>query len=511
LVVNTTGATNVAMAATGALTSVDASGATGAVTLDLSGGGVSFGSSAESLLGGAGGATFKLAAGVLGNGATWTITGNSAGTNKLQIGDAAVTATTSAALNKAINAATNFKTLEFFNATDAAAAATTAADSLAANGVTSMSDFLFSGAIANATQSTAGNGVAAISVTGQTNAQTFTITASETGQASKAASTSTGGDAVVFAPVIDNGSNTLNLTVGKATGTGITFTGGAANTTGVNGSGLNVAPFETVNLTSSSTGATTAVNTFTAGAGGSTAGGYGLTVETNSTINLSGNSSTTFSTIGGVAVNGLLNVTLNAGTNTGKTTATFSVAGNDTFTSSAGGSAVTFAAGVDTVNLSASTAKNDTLTFGSAANETSTAFHQVTGFTLGTATTVADRLIINQGDTAAVATDASTQAFTLGAGTATTYTSLSGVVTIANSAATLTDYINAAIKAAGNAGGEAAFQFNGSTYVVESHAAGHSTFTAGTDSLVQLVGVTGVTALSVAGSPTLTATTLWVG
>lgn len=358
-------------------------------------------------------------------------------------------------------------------------------------------------------------GTAAMTVTGQNNAQTFSIEANVTGGAGQAntATNAAGGNGaagVTFAPAVNNGDNTLNLSL-----KGVTITGGAAgaNTaqaSGTGASGGNAADFsnvETINITS--TGATaTAVNTFTGGAGATpgtgTAGAAGFTVvvSANAKINISGANEINLGTIS----SSNQPVTVDASSLTGKMTVGTG-SGADVIKGGSGINLITLGGGADQIDLSKSAAKADVITVSAATSTTSTASFQITGFTNSGTTTIGDK--IDTIGTATIQADVS-------AGSATGVTNLtasvsSGVMTFAGSAAataTLANKISAAVSTnfANAANETVAFEHNGNTYIVNNQG-NDTTFDNGTDVLIELVGVTGITALSTTASG---ATTVWV-
>lgn len=420
---------------------------------------------------------------------TQTLDGGAGTADRLIVSDQNTTGFATVAAG--VNAAKNFEILGFKGA-DAAGGATTPAVGFDASLVTSLSSFALTSAIANATQNTAGTGSAAVAVTGTGNAQTFIFDADATGQKGKAGGNDLGGSATTFAPSVDNGSNVLNVTL-----SGVTLTGGASIGTGANTNGISASAYETINITSNANAAgTTTANALVAGTGGSGAAGAGLVVNTNSTINISGAADLNTAVISGT------NVTVNAGSLTGKLTTTTGT-GNDTIVGGSNVNTITLTGGVDTVDLSKSAAKADVVTT-AATGTSSTQFVQITGFTNGA--TLGDKLDLS--GTGTVGADVAT--------TATGVASLNGSVTgglltltgTAAATATLANKVTAAFSAAGANGVTNAyvvFEHAGSTYVAH-ELSGGAGFTAGTDELIQLVGLTGVTALSTSASA---ATTLW--
>lgn len=347
-------------------------------------------------------------------------------------------------------------------------------------------------------------GTAAMTVTGQSNAQTFSIEANVTGGAGQAntATNAAGGNGaagVTFAPAVNNGDNTLNLSLKGVTIAGGTAGANTAQASGTGASGGNAADFsnfETINITS--TGATAAaVNTFTGGAGATpgtgTAGATGSTVvvSANAKINISGANEINLGTI----ASSNQPVTVDASSLTGKMTVATGT-GADVIKGGAGVNLITLAGGADQVDLSKSVAKADVIT-AAAASTTASAFAKITGFT--NVATNGDKVDVT--GTAALVNDAAAGTV---AGTGLTASISSGVLTFAGSnaaTATLADKVAGAVKAglADAANEIVAFEHAGNTYLLSNQGT-DNTFDAGTDILIELTGVTGVTALSTAAS-----------
>jgi len=416
---------------------------------------------------------------------TQTLDGGAGTADRLIISDENTTGLSTIAAG--INVSKNFEVLGFAGTTAAAVGATVSTLVVDASLVTAISNFAVTGTRANGTQSTAAaKSVAGVTVTGVGNGQTFIFDASVTGQ--KSTNGQAAGEGVTFAPSVDNGSNVLNLTL-----SGVSITGGASDTTV--GAGVSAANFETVNIASNANAAgTTTANTLAAGAGTGTASG--LVVNTNGTVNISGAADLTTGIITAT------NVTVNAGSLTGKLTTTTGT-GNDTIVGGSNVNTITLTGGVDTVDLSKSAAKADAVTT-AATGTSSTQYVQITGFTNGA--TLGDKLDLS--GTGTVGADVAT--------TATGVASLNGSVTgglltltgTAAATATLANKVTAAFSAAGANGVTNAyvvFEHAGSTYVAH-ELSGGAGFTAGTDELIQLVGLTGVTALSTSASAAIT---LW--
>lgn len=220
------------------------------------------------------------------------------GTDTLSIDEADLTA----ALVKAnVAKATNFETL----------AATSAVTGFAANGFGQQS-FTFS----------ADNTAAA--------ARTYTLDGGDTLTLSASNST----NAMTLNPILDSGTDVVNLTL-------LTI---AADLTQF---GITASQVETINIASIDGFSTTNTNTITT-----------LTVQNNTKINITGNAHTTFTTATGTEL------TIDGSASTGKQTITV-VGGNDTIT---GGSAVDTlngAGGIDTINGGGG---NDVITGGAGAD-----------------------------------------------------------------------------------------------------------------------------------------------
>jgi len=225
-------------------------------------------------------------------------------------------------------------------------------------------------------------------------------------------------------------------------------------------------------------------------------------------LNVSG-AGNVVTTLGAVALQ--TNYAINAGTatgnltvdGTGATTNGFSVVGSSGINTITGGSQIISA------NLAASTAKADVIAVSNATGGTlALANATISGFTNSATVSIGDKIdVINTGSIgAAVTAAATTTDATITAGLSAT-----GIFTFSGTgaaAATLAQKIAIATEAA--YGGatqyrETAFEHNGNTYIVENGDA-VAGFTAGTDVVIQLTGVTGITALSTTASG---ATTVW--
>ena len=404
------------------LTTVDASANTGGVNIDLATGGnakdVTFtgGSGNDRIAFSATNLTVndKLSAGD--------------GTDTLAIADTSI----DAALSKALKGTSGFEKLEYTGT-----AALTWDVSLAGiSTVTTTGAVTTAGAAgADAGANAAGNagaaaGADALAITGLStqafeigNSVTATGGAGSAGGAAAAAGKAGGAggagkSALIFTPLVDNGSNTVTVTLkgvtlnssGGAGGNGSAGAAGA-NAGGKGGNGgaadtvIDATNIETVTIVSAtnSTGTVT-VNTLTAtgGAGGlggkegaagagdgaaGTAGadGSGLTLSNNGTVNISGAADLVLGTVVST------NVTIKAaGLSGALTVATGN--GNDVIEGGSGKNTITLNGGVDSVNLSASAAKQDTITVAAVTNSTTAALvTALTGVTTGSSS-VGDKI-----------------------------------------------------------------------------------------------------------------------
>jgi len=404
-------------------------------------------------------------------------------------------------------------------------------------------------------------GGAAIAATMESSGDQLIVSAARTGQAGNAAAatggndvSTAGGAGVSVAPKLDGGANVATIKfVGNADitgGAGGVSAGGAAGDTGGNGgAGLTAANIETLNIDISGTkaagtGVVGDVVTFTGGAAGGagtsgTAGTAGSTVVvgTNATINLT--SSLTGSTaavhndvdLGAVVGN---NVTINGAAFKGAITATATGgnvallggegkdkltggdgkdtvsggAGSDTLDGAAGADVYTGGAGRDSFAVSNSgtgTGAFDTIAdFGKVTSALTAAQVQTISKTNGFGAAAASATSLGGAETdgllfAATATfRAATTSINVGAVVTgvTADISAKGLVSVggANAAQvdTLAEWVSVANLAATTNGNVALFEFSGSTYAFQQ--------SDDTDSLVQLIGVTGVTGGVVIGS-----------
>ncbi len=419
-------------------------------------------------------------------------------------------------LNGKTSGVANHSSIEVLEYTGNTAIALDAA-AITLSGLTS---YKTSDVIAATAASGASGGTVSLDVTNQSNAQTFVIAGNVTGGTGGAGAASgdaggAAGAAVKFAPAVNNGANAINIELVGVTITG--GTGGAAGgstsgssgggTGGAGGTAADFSNFETINITSS--GATaTAVNTFTGGTGGASgasgggadgATGATLVVSANATINISGANEINLGTIS----NSNQPVTINAANLTGKLTVGTGTAA-DVITGGSNINTITLNGGADQVDLAKSVAKADVITVAAATNTTTSAFAKIAGFT--NVATNGDKLDL--GLTLAIVNDAAAGTV---AGTGLTASVSNGILTFAGAnaaTATLADKVAGVVKAglADAANEVVAFEHGGNTYIV-ANAGADNTFDAGTDYLVELTGVTGLTALSLTASA---ANTAWV-
>jgi len=298
--------------------------------------------------------------------------------------------------------------------------------------------------------------------------------------------------------------------VNSATAGAVTILANSTPSIGVKGA-LTPGQLDTVNITVSDESAT--VNTITLTApvlnGVETLGLVATdnTVVTSlanalalTKINVSGAGTSSITTTG-IALQ--TNFAVDAGSATGN--ATFDATGATTngfgFTGGSGVNTVTGGNQVFSVNLAKSTAQADVITLTNATGgTTSLANATITGFTNSATVSIGDKLDVI--GTATIQAD-------VAAGTATGITNLTGAVTngvmtfagTAAASATLENKINAAASAnfAGALNEVIAFEHGGNTYLVSQQGTTDA-FNAGTDLLIQLTGLTGVTALSTTAS-----------
>lgn len=510
-----------------------ASAATNTIDLATGGGtaaantGVGFSSAGFTFKGGSGKDTLSMTLSEAGNYAsTWSVDGG-ASTDTLAL-YSPLAATSSTAYGAAqtltatqisfINKLANFETLQLIDRdTGTLATGNNAAGwSVAVDGITSVTDFSFSSSFKTtatsgynaivgnqAEDATSVAAAPAITITGQANVDTFTFAGRITGGLGATTGTTltsapTPAAALSVTPLLDNGANTLNITLSAAT-----ITGGAAAKATVGGANAFTATsFETLNITSGGTGTNVTIaaggsytNTLAGGAGATTgAAGYSLALGTNTTINVSGARNIDLGTVSGT------NETINASTLTGDLKfVEGGTASNITVTGGTGANDITVLTGVNTIDISGSTANKDSIRISGNNGPTlsstlSTAsVTQIKGFT--NVATNGDLLDIT--DTTlqsnATATSVTATAGTFSTGVSFTASSSNGILTLtATGTAKFNDYMVAA-ESYISSGSVAAFEYNGNTFVVDH--TGTSTY-----QVVELVGVTGVTSLSATAS-----------
>jgi len=380
---------------------IDATNAAGGVNLGVAAGdNVTF-------TGGAGNDRINMAAGLTAD--DKLVGGDGTGTDTLAISNAAITADKTQAINKAIEAQTGFEKLEL----TATAPTDGTSITLAANGLTAIKEFVFTGggnaALASAAAvGTAGNDAVQLTGFGSSNTNKIEIGATFTGATGKAGGSANagvvggaGGDALQVGLATNSPADETTVTLkgftlsGGAGGQGDTGTAGANG--GAGGYGINAADFETINLVS--TGSTaTATNSLAGGVGGAAgtsgnaagAAGAGILVNTNAVIKVTGANDLTFTTqtvnptAGGAQVDAL--------TFTGKLNVT-GTAGNDIIKGGTNDDTIQGGAGRDTIDLSAGGKDKVVLTDVTAVANRDT----ISGFTAGSG---GDQLNLNNLGTA---------------------------------------------------------------------------------------------------------------
>lgn len=259
----------------GNVVTVDASAMTaGGLSIDLA---TSTNAKDVKFTGGAGDDTVKFAAAQF---TTLDVIDGGAGTNDAVItGDAVFTASTDAVV-KALNATTNV---------EVAGSSVTAADGIQVkmSVLTKQNAFTFGG-VTPANNGAGVDGDVAATLTGIEDGDSFIITGNVVGGTS-AAGDASGGDAINATPLVNSGSDTLNLTF-KA-GAAIAVTGGAstdatANGGKLSGDGLDAATIEKINITTASAADDV---TFAAGANaGTDTAGSSVKVGANAVITITG-------------------------------------------------------------------------------------------------------------------------------------------------------------------------------------------------------------------------------
>lgn len=325
--------------------------------------------------------------------------------------------------------------------------ATSAVTAFAADGFTAINDFIFSA------DNTAGG------------ARTYTMESAD----SLTLTNSNSVNAITINPVLDSGTDVLNLTL-------------AASTANLTQFGITASQIETINIVSSDTDATAAnTNTITT-----------LTVQNNTKINVSGAADLTFTTATGTEL------TIDGSAATGKLGITV-VGGNDTITGGSAVDTIDGGAGVDTINGAGGAdvitggAGADNLTGGAGADIFVVG---VADATIDAAGVGADKITdFNTGGSdvirVAAANNVAAADVVVPVAGAAGSIAAGGKLTFATADDTLTEQIVVAIAETG--ANEVVFWENGSdTYVYFSGAAGDGT----NDQMVKLVGVTGLTTIT---------------
>jgi len=321
------------------VTTVNASTNTGGVNVDLASGGNAVN---VAFTGGAGNDRVSFAAGTFTNG---DVLIGGEGTNTLAIADKTISTSGNANLINSIKAATGFTVLELTGT------ATTSTALQAAN--TGLSNFSLTGAFTGAAGAADGAGVTAYAVTGQANTQAYTVAGTIVGGVGGAASANNngtaGGAALSFTPTLDNGSNSLSITLNGTSLTGGAGTALAGNGTadGAGADALAATAFESITIVSQGTSANALVGGVAGGTTSTPAAGFGANVNTNATFTITGAQDLNLGTVGGS------NVNISASGFTGNLTAAVT-AGNQTVTSGSGNDTIFISnAGTATINTGA--------------------------------------------------------------------------------------------------------------------------------------------------------------
>ena len=488
-----------------ALKTIDASTATGANTVVISGTAIAnttikMGSGADTV-------AFDTAAEInTAKGTEGAITGGD-GKDTIKLSNNAANNAFDATEVAQIAKATGFEVLE----TAYVGASNTASVSLVASDFTGISEFVFSGATTGKTGASTGatagatDSSAAVAVTGVENNDVFVFSANQTGGAGVSVSNATddaaaGAAAATFAAKVDGGANVLNITL-KSSATddsakivlqGAAGVAGGASTADNSGKAAVVASeFETVNLVSSGKSATTFANTNKLDGGASATGGTAgdaITIGTNGKLVITGDKHLDLTEgVGGS------NATVDAKDFTGmlqvKTTT-----GNNTLIGGSNKDVLEGGSGVDTYTGNSGT---DTFKIATAGEAGTTGGENITDFALGVGGDILDII------SATVLADNATATSVFGAitggvaGDTLTATVSKGIITLAGNATAKIDTV-AELKAifelldTNSQVDVGAIVMGGNTYVLidDNQAAGIVT------DIIQLVGVT--TATSVA-------------
>lgn len=403
---------------------------------------------------------------------------------------------------------TNFERLEFTTTS-------TSAVSVDATDISVFNTLVFSAAVTGAAGAAAatggGNAADLRTISGIENNDVIILSGSHVGGLGGTASAGVntghdggnGGDAIVLTPELDNGSNTVSLTLQASTFTGGAGGVGAASASGGDaGDAINAANFETLNIvTAQNSAADLTTITIAAGAAGAapTGGAAGtagasVRVNTNGTINVSGDVAINLGTIAGT------NASVNASALT-KAITVVGEAGNNTLIGGAGKDNITGGLGYDvmtggadadifTIGLGATTTASDAQ-LASTGTTLNTSFEQITDYQKGVDfinllasddTALSESIVVNAGAVAGTAAIDS-----------------EGIATFASADDTLAEKIAAAVNGVvvggtAAAGQFAVFEHAGNTYIYVSD--GTDAVAVG-DVLVQLTGVTGVTTTTI--------------
>lgn len=345
---------------------VDASAATGGTKIDLA---TSSNAKDVTFTGGTGDDTVVFAA------AGFTVADKIAGGDgtgdAIFTGDAVFTATTDAVV-KAFNSA-NTTGVEIAGSTVTAGDGIQIKSSVFSN----INTFAFgSGGLTPAANAANAAGDVAATLSGIESGDSFVILGSITGGTS-AAGDSNGGDAINATPLVNSGSDELNL-IFKA-GAATTITGGAGQDTSgageVNGDGLDAATIEKINITTNSAQDDVTFAAGTTGSGTVTAGAS-VKVGANATITITGAGDVNLGTIVAPSTDAD-DLTIDGSAMTGKLTVTTG-AGNDIIKGGSKGDAITWGAGTNTA-----TGNGGSDTYNVAAGNAVGAQDKVTDFTAG--------------------------------------------------------------------------------------------------------------------------------
>lgn len=505
------GSTTFTGAMSTALATIDGSAATGALNLNVS-------TNTNNMTIALGSGDDRLNVGTVGTNLTTNDNVNlGSGTNTLAIADSTLTA----ADITNIKAVTGVGVLELTT--------TTAESAVDANAVGTIDAFKTTGAITDAAgaagaavadgdaQTVGNNGTAAdnqaFSFTGIESGDSLSVEANLTGGAGGAASNgqnalaantaggnggngANGSIGLVLTPELDGGANAASISLtggvtvaggaGGNGGAGGTSTGTAANTNGGNGGngavGISATTVETLNISSTGSTANAIAGGAAGGAGAAGTGGSGgagaagaagtagasVAVNTNGTINVTGSADLNLGTISGT------NASVVATNFTGKLTVT-GEAGNNIITGGSAVDTIDGGAGIDTLTGNGG---NDIFVFVDNQSTTANA-DSITDYTAG------DIVRLNAADNVAGASPTSGTT-----ATSNVEVSSGGKVTFAAADDTLAEKLVAlAADTTDIAANEVVFfEDGGNTYIFNN--------VGGTDDLIKLTGVTGLTTLT---------------